>query len=124
MDLLQAILKHYGLPPDTLEITSDIQKWCQSKGVAETNPFRQAKCFYDAKKCHIVIRAKITRDMINSAKNSMEFAAFEKEVASLSTDILYLIHLTLHEIAGFILQTSEQEPRDRWAFNELPKHLA
>ena len=123
VELLHSILKRYGLPPDTLEVTSDIQKWCQSNAIPETNPFRQAKCFYDANKCHIVMRKQISEDMIKSAKNSMEITVFKKEVTSLTTDTLYLSHLLLHEIACFILQTSEQEARDRWAFDELSKHL-
>ncbi len=124
MELLQAILNYYGLPPDTLEITPNVQEWCKKNEIPESYPDRQAKCFCNNDKCLIVMKKEISSHLVKSAKDSMEFTAFKSEVMLLNSDIRYLAHLLLHEIACFILQTSEQEPRDRWAFDELPKHLA
>ena len=123
MELLQAILKYYGLPPDTLEITANVQEWCKKNEIPESYADRQAKCFYNTDKCLIVMKKEIPSHLIKSAKDSMEFTIFKREVMLLSSDIRYLVHLLLHEIACFALQTSEQEPRDRWAFAELSKHV-
>lgn len=123
MELLQATLKYYGLPPDTLEITPNVQEWCKKNEIQEPYPDRQAKCFYNSDNCLIVLKKEISAQLVKSAKDSMEFNAFKSEVMLLNSDIRYLTHLLLHEIACFILQTSEQEPRDRWAFAELSKHV-
>jgi hypothetical protein len=40
----------------------------------------------------------------------------------LTSEKLWLLHLLLHEIACHILGTTEQCPRDIWAFNEMEKH--
>jgi len=47
---------------------------------------------------------------------------FPERVKALKTNKLDLLHLLLHEIAFHVLGTNEQDPRDDWAFNELPKH--
>ena len=57
--------------------------------------------------------------MVNSAISYMELIGFTNEVARLKSDGAYLAHLLLHEIACFVLQTTEQTPRDAWAFAEL-----
>lgn len=61
----------------------------------------------------------ITNDMISSAKSAMSTRGFKSQLQRLSTDDAFLRHLVLHEVASFVLGTAEQEPRDRWAFQEL-----
>jgi hypothetical protein len=40
----------------------------------------------------------------------------------LDSDLKSLVHLMLTEIACIVSGTTEQSPRDRGAFAELPKH--
>ena len=115
---------HYGLSPKCLEVISDVQAWCLANGLAEENSSRAAKCFFSPTECHIVMRDEQTDAMISSAKGAMLYRGFEDELASLDSDRTYLIHLMLHEVACFTLQTAEQEPRDEWAFRELGEHVA
>ena len=50
--------------------------------------------------------------MIASAESAMDLQrAFDGKVATLDSDRKYLVHLILHEIAYFMLNTPEQEPR-------------
>ena len=118
-DLLAEILARYGVPRDWLEITSDIAAWCEQRGLPESNPFRAAKCFMNDSRCQILLRELQTTDMVNSAISYMELIGFTNEFARLKSDGAYLAHLLLHEIACFVLQTTEQAPRDAWAFAEL-----
>ena len=60
--------------------------------------------------------------MIRSAKALMVLDGFEVEVARLDTNESYLTHLVLHEIACFVLQSTDQRVRDEWAFSELAKN--
>ncbi len=57
--------------------------------------------------------------MFESINAAMKDRGFTSELDSLVTDEDNLIHLVLHEIAGHVLSTGEQIPRDRWAFAEL-----
>jgi hypothetical protein len=122
--LLNRMLEHYGLSPECLEVVPDVQKWCENNGVEERNPWRAAKCFYGPDGCHIVMCEELHDHMISSAKSAMELNGFERDLVALDSDEKYLVHLMLHEIACFTLQTSEQEARDRWAFQELSNHAA
>ena len=122
--MLHAMLKRYDLPPETLELTKSVQDWCRARGVPEDNPFRAAKCFSTAERCHIVMQAELSASMVASAKSYMEFCGLEAQVAELNTDARYLAHLMLHEIACFKLQSIEQEARDIWAFEERARHVA
>jgi hypothetical protein len=47
---------------------------------------------------------------------------FTSEVENLDTEIKYLAHLMLHEVACYILRTTEQEPRDTWAFERVARY--
>jgi len=47
---------------------------------------------------------------------------FMSVVEKLDTDIKYLAHLMLHEVACYILRTTEQEPRDTWAFERVARY--
>lgn len=124
-EMLETMLARYGLPPTSLEIVPDVQAWSHANGVEERNPSRAAKCFYapDAP-CHIVMRDEQTDSMIASAKAAMLTHGFVDELEALDSDLAYLKHLMLHEIACQTLQTSEQEARDEWAFMELKNHVA
>jgi len=118
------MLVHYGLSPECLEIVPDVQAWCVANGVDEQSPWRAAKCFYSPSSCHIVMRDEQTDSMISSAKGAMLYRGFADELESLDSDRKYLVHLMLHEIACFTLQTSEQERRDAWAFQQMHCHAA
>ena len=122
--LLDRVLRDYALEPGCLEIVPDVQAWCHSNNVEEENPWRSAKCFYSEDGCHIVMCEVLTDSMIASGKNAMESKGFATEVATLDTDVKYLVHLMLHEIGCFTLQTSEQEARDAWAFREMARYVA
>lgn len=123
-ELLDRILEYYGLTPECLEVVPDVQVWCKEHNIEERNPWRAAKCCYSATGCHIVMCEELHDHMISSAKSAMEMNGFEEELSALDSDEKYLIHLMLHEIGCFTLQTSEQKPRDRWAFQELHVHAA
>ena len=122
--LLDRILSDAGLPPETLELVPDLQIWCHNSGVGEDQPFRQARCLcrISDRACHIVMVEVLTDDMISRGKDAMEFHGFSSEIMSLDTDTKYLIHLMLHEVACHVLQTTEQEQRDRWAFERVSKY--
>jgi len=122
--LLDRMLSDYALEPECLEIVPDVQAWCRSRNMEERNPWRSAKCLYSKDGCHIVMCETLTDSMIASAKSAMELKGFEAEVATLDTEVKYLVHLMLHEIGCFTLQTSEQEARDAWAFREMSRYVA
>jgi len=73
-------------------------------------------------KPHIVMVDVLTDDMIASGKVLMETLGFTSEVTDLDTDLKFLAHLTLHEVACHVLQTPEQIPRDEWAFRKVPQY--
>jgi len=120
--LLDRILTYYGLPVSSLEVVPDVQAWCMANNRPENRAGRAAKCFYDVHGCHIVMRDEQTDDMLRSAKDGMYTHGFEQVYDALDTDLKSLVHLMLHEVACFTLQTSQQEARDEWAFGELSKH--
>jgi len=122
--LLNRMLAYYGIQSDSLEIVPDVQAWAHEHHVEETNPFRIAKCLcqWSDNSCHIAIVSEITDDMISSAKTGMELRGFAKDLVLLETDLKFLAHTMLHEIACFVLRTTEQKPRDAWAFKELANH--
>lgn len=124
LQLLHRMLNDYGLPASTLEVVPSVQAWSHAQGIAERNPFRTAKCLCRSADgaCHIVIAAEISDDQIHSGKNGMECQGFEQEVQALASDRAYLVHLMLHEIACHVLATTEQRPRDEWAFVEMVKY--
>jgi hypothetical protein len=120
-ELLNRILNDHKLASDTLELVPDVQKWCREYGIHENSPFRQAKCLccYSNSACHIVMVDVLMDDAISSGKSAMECRGLVSEVATLDTDIKYLIHLMLHEVACYVLRSTEQEPRDKWAFERV-----
>lgn len=109
---------------DVLELVPDVQAWCEAHGVPESNPNRQAKFLRRRSdgKPHIVMVDVLTDDMIANGKGLMEILGFTSEVASLDSDLKYLAHLTLHEVACHVLQTPEQAMRDEWAFKKVPQY--
>jgi len=123
-ELLIRILDDYGLAPDTLELVPDVREWCHEHGIDENSPFRQAKCLcrYVDNACHIVMLEVLTDDAIASGKSAMESRGFMSEVATLDTDTKYLVHLLLHEVACHVLNSTDQERRDKWAFERVSKY--
>lgn len=121
--MLDYILQDHGLCSDNLELVPDIQAWCQQHDVEERNPNRQAKCFlkHDGT-CHIVMLDQLTDDLIASGKGRMFVNGFVSEVESLDTDVKYLAHLILHEVACYVLRTTEQAARDTWAFERVGRY--
>jgi len=120
-DLVGKIFEKYDLPLDCYEIVTDIDKWCISQEIFDDNPYRQAKCLcrWGDGPSRIVFREEQTDDMISSSKAAMECNGFASEVEKLDSDVKYLEHLVLHEIACHILRTTEQNPRDEWAFKKM-----
>jgi hypothetical protein len=122
--LLDKILSDYGLAPSSLEIVPDVQAWSRAHGIEETSPFRQAKCTRDADGAfHIAMADVITDGMVEDGKLGMEGHEMASSVAVLDTDLKYLVHLLLHEIAADALRTGEPVPRDEWAFAQLSKYV-
>lgn len=124
--LLNTILSDYGLPPDTLELVSDVQATSLAYGIAESSHARQAKCLctFGRGMCHIIMLDMLSDESIASGKAALEFLGFETEVATLDSELKYLVHLLLHEIACHVLQSTEQVPRDEWAFGNMSKYVA
>lgn len=123
-NLVCAILEDHGLSADDLELVPDVQAWCVANNIPENNPHRQAKFLRRVSdgKAHVVMVDVLTDDMIASGKGIMEILGFTSEVAGLDTDLKYLAHLTLHEVACHVLQTPEQAPRDEWAFRKVAQY--
>ena len=122
-EMLGKILRDYGLQPETLELVPDVQAWCRQHDVEETNPNRQAKCFRKRDGAyHIVMLDHLADDLIASGKDGMLLNGFMSEVDGLDTDVKYLAHLMLHEVACYVLGTTEQEPRDTWAFERVGRY--
>ena len=122
---IDRVLAHYGLPPDTLELVPNVYEWAKANGVSEDNFGRMAFCLCDRaeRKCHIVMCETFSRSAFDTVNVVMRYRGFTQEqVARLNSDKLCLLHLLLHEIACHVLQTTKQEPRDSWAFEELGKH--
>jgi hypothetical protein len=111
--LLDKILSDYGLAPSSLEIVPDVQAWCQRHGMKEDHPFRQAKCARGPDGAfHIAIVDVLTDDMIEGGKDAMRFPGMASSVYTLDTDLKYLVHLLLHEIAGDVLGTGNRKPAE------------
>lgn len=123
--LLNTILSDYGLAPDALQLVPDVQATSVGYGIAESSHARQAKCLcsFERGTCHIIMLDMLSDEAIASGKSALEFLGFETEVAALDSDLKYLIHLMLHEIACHILQSTEQETRDEWAFERILKYV-
>lgn len=122
-ELLDRILRDHGLRPEALELVPDVQAWCHENGVEERSPNRQAKCFLNHDgRCHIVMLDRLSDDLIAGGKDGMFVNGFVSEVGMLDTDIKYLVHLMLHEVACYVLRTTEQEPRDTWAFERVARY--
>jgi hypothetical protein len=122
-EMLDRILQDHGLCPENLELVPDVQGWCHEHGVEEGNPNRQAKCFLKHDEtCHIVMVDRLTDDLIASGKAGMFANGFMSEVERLDTDVKYLAHLMLHEVACYVLRTTEQEARDTWAFERVGRY--
>lgn len=120
-EFVEAIFNKYSLPISCYEIVDDIKKWCKENDKPESNPFRPALCLCSTEDgtFRIVFRKEQTDAIISSVKEAMQTNGFYNEVQDLNSDIKYLEHLILHEISCKILGTTEQEPRDRWAFKEM-----
>lgn len=121
---IDCVLQHYGLPPQTLVVVPSVFDWCLEHGYAEDDVGRMAKCFcnWDAGDCLIVMRESFSQAAFDSVNFTMQCRGFVDEVDVLTTPKLNLLHLLLHEIACHTLRTTEQEPRDTWAFAEMAKH--
>ena len=120
-ELIDALFRKYGLSP-SYEIVSSVMEWCLANGVPEDNPNRQAKCLCRGPDgaYHVVFRKAITEELIASSKDRMAiFCGLRDRVAALKTDDLYFQHLVLHEIACIVLDTTQQRPRDLWAFEQM-----
>jgi hypothetical protein len=124
-ELLDRILGTYGLPPSTLEIVEDIGAWCDAHGTADLyRPFRPAVCARVGGDWRIAMRNIQTDSMMASAKDHMfTHYGFFDVYERVDSDLKSLVHLLLQEIACIVLGTTEQAPRDRWAFAELPRHV-
>src|SRR3954464_8576267 len=122
-EMLDRMLKEHGLRPDNLELVADVQASCLERGAEEKNPSRQAKCFlkHDGT-CHIVMLDRLTDELIAGGKGGMLVNGFFSEVEGLNTDVKYLAHLMLHEVACYVLRTTEQEARDAWAFERVGRY--
>lgn len=120
--MIDVVLARYRIPPEWCEVVDDVLDWCRQNGIDDDDPFRAAKCFYTPAKCHIVLSAIQTDDLIAGGKSRMLCDGLGDEVARLDTDVRYLLHLVLHEVAAFTLQVSDQLARDRWAFDEMQHH--
>jgi|SRR4051812_5149093 hypothetical protein len=122
-EMLDRILQDHGLWPENLELVSDVQAWCHKRGLEERSPNRQAKCFLNHDgTCQIVMLDRLTDDLIAGGKGGMFVNGFMSEVEDLDTDIKYLAHLMLHEVACYVLRTTKQEPRDTWAFERVARY--
>jgi hypothetical protein len=121
---INRILAYYGLAPETLEVVPNVFDWCQANGIAEKNLGRMAKCLCDWEKseCRIVMSEAFSQRAFDSANFTMELRGFVDEVRKLNSPRRNLLHLLLHEIACHTLRTTEQAPRDSWAFAEMVKH--
>lgn len=123
---IDAILLDHGLDPGCLDLVPDVQAWCASRGVEESNPHRMAKCFchWEEGTCYIVLSESLSQHQIKSGKAAMACYGLREEVRQLDTPEKFLIHLVLHEVAGHVLKTTEQKPRDVWAFEQLARYAA
>ena len=119
-ELIEPLLLKQGLDPLILEVVDDVADRSTQLGYPDANPFRLARSIRrPAGESFILISSQITDDMVESAKSAMTLRGFSDEVQRLSTNEAFLTHLVLHEVAAFVLRTAEQEPRDRWAFQQM-----
>jgi hypothetical protein len=121
---INRVLAHYGLLPETLEVVPSVSEWCRANGVAEETVGRMAKCLCNWEKgeCRIVMCEAFSQAAFDGANLVMEMHGFVDEVRKLDSPRQNLLHLLLHEIACHTLRTTEQAPRDTWAFAEMAKH--
>jgi hypothetical protein len=85
-----------------------------------------AKCFchWDKGECYIVLSETLSHEQILSGKAAMECYGFREEIRALDTPEKFLVHLILHEVAAHVLETTEQVPRDEWAFERVARYAA
>lgn len=119
--LIDNLFEKYGLSAECYGIVPDIRAWCQSQGIAEDNPQRQAKCLCRTSDgaYYVLFRETINDEMITSSKDAMTLRGLGGKVSLLVDDDMYFEHLVLHEIACVVLGDTSQCWRDEWAFEEM-----
>jgi hypothetical protein len=125
---IDRVLKHYGLTPEALELVSSVKDWREENEMIDETDMSSSRAAIFINKWektgafHIVMRETLSREKLGEINYVMQWRGFGDEVKMLSSESLCLLHLVLHEIAGHVLNTCEQAPRDTWAFKEMEKH--
>jgi hypothetical protein len=126
---VNCVLSHYGLTPESLELVASVEDWRQENCImdeTDASASRPAICILKWAKTgvfHVVMRETLSRHTLAGIDCVLRHYGFDDEVRKLLTsDGLRLLHLLLHEIAGYVLNTLDQVPRDTWAFEEMDKH--
>jgi len=122
LPVLQEIAYSYAFPLDAIEVTDDIQKWCDTHGgVTENNPFRAGKCIRNdaTKNYRILLRAEITEGIQQAVIDRIELNGLSSEVKTLNNKKSFLIHLVLHEVAHAQHNDWLEDACDEWAFQEM-----
>jgi hypothetical protein len=66
---------------------------------------------------------EISPDIKQSVIGALEFRGFGDETPQLDDPLVFLEHLTLHEIAHLVLDTDSEPACDRWAFDRLTRRI-
>ena len=122
---IDRVLKHYGLMPESLKLVPDVQDWCEENCPDTTEVSGSRPAIFIRSKTgvfHIVMRETLSRQTFAGLKYVMRRRGFGDQVKMLRSERLCLLHLLLHEIAGYVLDATDQDPRDTWAFQEMTNH--
>jgi hypothetical protein len=125
---IDRVLKHYGLPPEALELVSSVKDWREENDMIDETDMNSSRTAIFINKWektgafHIVMCETVSWQKFEGIKYVIGREGFADEVKMLTSESLSLLHLMLHEIAGHVLNTSDQAPRDFWAFKEMEKH--
>ncbi|HEX9071257.1 MAG TPA: hypothetical protein VF852_04825 [Pseudolabrys sp.] len=123
-EAINRVLAHYGLGPDALEVVPSVFDWCKTNGVPGDHIGRMAICLcnWETGACRIAMREQFSGTDFENANAAMLVRGFRDELDRLNTSENCLLHLLLHEVACHVIKSTEQVPRDTWAFAELDKH--
>ncbi len=122
---IEEIVREFAPPQCQVLLVDSVQAWAKAADINEADPFRAAMAVtrrHDGAPS-IVMLKEISPDIQQSVIGALEFRGFGDETPQLDDPLVFLEHLTLHEIAHLVLDTDSEPACDRWAFDRLTRRI-
>ncbi len=121
-ETLEAELRKHSSRAVDLLIVPDIAAWATQRcSNAKGNPIAMAIVDQESKGWGILVQSSIGSQHIESVIDRIEYAGHFNAAEILSTEVLFLRHLVLHELAHLEnnWDQSHEDDCDEWAFLRL-----